>query len=284
MPAEPRLPLAPHLALTAIGELTDPEIDIADAALQLARVDAPEADWLAARALLSEIAREAASIAQGLGRRPDLEVQVEALGGLLAGRHGFRGDVESYDDLANANLIRVVERRKGLPVALGIVWLHAVRAAGWSAHGVDFPGHFLVALEGRGSQLVVDVFDGGTPLDARELRALMKRVEGETAELRPGILRPMSTRAVLLRLQNNIKSRRLVAGDLKSALACVDDMLRIAPDFASLWREAGAMNQRIGSFQAALRCYDRFLSLVPETDKTALRVRAAMDELRTRLH
>ena len=55
--------LDPRDALDAIGQLPDVEIDIADAALQLARVDAPDADWLAARHHLSEIARRAAAVA-----------------------------------------------------------------------------------------------------------------------------------------------------------------------------------------------------------------------------
>ena len=49
----------PRTALEAIGVLPDTEIDIGDAALQLARIDAPDADWQAARAHLSELARDA---------------------------------------------------------------------------------------------------------------------------------------------------------------------------------------------------------------------------------
>ena len=60
-----------------------------------------------------------------------------------------------------------------------MIWLHAARAAGWDSHGVDFPSHFLVALEGRKTQVVVDVFNGGQVMSARELRALLKRVEGD---------------------------------------------------------------------------------------------------------
>ena len=120
-------------------------------------------------------------------------------------------------------------------------------------------------------------------MDARDLRALVKRVEGEEAELRPGLLRPMSARAVLLRLQNNIKLRRLRAGDLPGALACTEDMLRIAPDEATQWREAGLMNQRLDQVSAALRCFERFLVLVPQGE-AAERARAAMEELRARLN
>jgi regulator of sirC expression with transglutaminase-like and TPR domain len=272
----------PRSALDAIGLLPDIEIDVADAALQLARVDAPAADWQAARAHLSELAREAAQLAERIDG-DDLPGQAEALAGLLAGRHGYTGDAETYENLENANLIRVVERRRGLPVALGILWLHAARAAGWGAHGIDFPGHFLVGLGGARAQMVLDVFHGGQVLDARELRALLKRIEGAKGELRPGLLLPMSARAVLLRLQNNIKLRRLRAPNLAGALACTEDMLRIAPDEAPLWREAALMHQRLDQVSAALRCYERFLDLVPQGD-AAFRARAAMEELRSRLN
>ncbi len=119
----------PRTALEAIGQLPDTEIDIADAALQLARVDAPEADWQAARERLSVLARDAAEMALDVPA-DDLSACAGALAGLIAGRHGYAGDIESYDDPANANLIRVTERKLGLPVSLGIVWLHAARAAG----------------------------------------------------------------------------------------------------------------------------------------------------------
>ena len=269
-------------ALEAIGQLPDGEIAIADAALQLARIDLPEAGIDAARDHLSVLAREAVVAAQVVGV-DDLVGQAVALARLMGEVHGYIGDTRQYDDLANANLVRVIERRRGLPVALGVLWLHAARAAGWGCHGVDFPGHFMVALAHRDTQLVLDVFNGGTLMDARALRALVKRVEGPEAELRPGLLRPMSTRAVLLRLQNNIKLRRLQADDMAGAVACTEDMLRIAPDEAGQWREAAMMHQRLGRLSDALRCGDAFLKLVPDGD-AAERMRASMVEVRARLH
>ncbi|HVC59363.1 MAG TPA: transglutaminase-like domain-containing protein [Acetobacteraceae bacterium] len=269
----------PRAALEAIGLLPDTEIDIADAALQLARVDAPDADWQAARARLSELARDAVALPAG----GNLAEKAAALADLLAARHGYRGDTERYDDPANANLIRVIERRRGLPVALGVIWLHAARAAGWDAHGVDFPAHFMIALQGKATQIVLDVFHGGVAMGARDLRMLLKRIEGDNAELRPGLLLPMNARQVLLRLQNNIAGRRVQAGDLGGALACIEDMLRVAPDQAELWRQAAMLNQRLDRVSAALRCFERCLVLVPRGD-VATRIRSAMDLLRGRLN
>jgi regulator of sirC expression with transglutaminase-like and TPR domain len=272
----------PGAALKAIGQLADAEIDIGNAALQLARVDAPDANWLAAVRHLSDLAKGAVARAAVMPTE-DLPGRAAALADLLVGEFGYAGDLETYDDPANANLIRVTERRRGLPVALGIIWLHAAKAAGWGSHGVDFPSHFLIALEGHKTQVVVDVFNRGQVMSARELRALLKRVEGEKAELRPGLLQPMSTRRVLLRLQNNIVTRRLQAGDLQGGLRCTEDMLLIAPDKAELWRQAGIMNQKLERVAAARNCYQRFLALVPE-GPVANGVRMQLDILKSMLN
>jgi regulator of sirC expression with transglutaminase-like and TPR domain len=271
-------------ALEAAGRLPDAELDIAAVALQFARVDAPSANWRSAAEHLSDIARAAVqeAAADADADAGDLARRRSVLTGLLHGRFGYMGDSETYEDVSNANLLRVIERRRGLPVALGILWLHAAEAAGWEAHGVDFPGHFLVALSGRG-QAVVDVFAGGKPLDARDLRALLKQFAGETAELGRDTLAPMSKRSVLLRLQNNIKVRRLRDGDLAGAAACTGDMLRVAPDAAPLWREAGLMHQRLGHVQAAIASLERFLAPSPDGAQ-AQRVRGLLEELRQRLN
>ncbi|HYZ32566.1 MAG TPA: transglutaminase-like domain-containing protein [Crenalkalicoccus sp.] len=269
-------------ALDAAGNLPDEELDLAAVALQFARIDAPTADWHGAARLLSAIAQAAHTAAQESAAEAP-EQRRAVLARVLHGRFGLTGDAETYDDLANANLIRVLERRRGLPVALGILWLHAAAAADWAAHGVDFPGHFLVALPGVRSQAVVDVFGGGATLTPPELRALLKRFEGPEAELRPGVLRPLGRREVLLRLQNNIRLRRLRAGDMVGALACTEDALRLAPCHAGLWREAGLMNRRLDRIGAAIACLDRALALEPEGE-AARRIRAAADELRQRLN
>jgi len=258
--------------------LPDDEIDLADAALQLARIGEPDADWQAARAHLSELARAAADLSA-----IDLDSRAAALTGLLVGRYHYVGDAETYDDLDNANLIRVIERRQGLPVALGILWLHAAHAAGWTAHGVNFPGHFLIVLSEGSEFLPVDVFAGGAALDATDLRELVKRALGPNAELGADMLAPMDTRDVLLRLQVNIKSRLLQHGQLNAAVACLEDMLRFAPHEALLWQEAALLHQQLSHFTAALRCFEQLLKLSP-SGAAAARARVAMRELRGRLN
>lgn len=257
----------PRDALEAIGILPDDEIDLAGAALALARIDAPDADARAVERHLSGIARSAAGARAGTG---ELGAQAELLARLLAGRLGYRGDAETYDDLANANLIRVVERRRGLPVALGILWLHAAHAAGWQAAGVNLPGHFMVALHRPGAgPLVIDPFRGGAIADVSDLPR--------------AALAPMPRRDVLLRLQNNIRLRRLHAGDLAGSVACARDMLRFAPRALTLWMEAAALHQQLDDIGSALECYARAAAL-DETGLAGQQARMAIAQLRARLH
>jgi regulator of sirC expression with transglutaminase-like and TPR domain len=271
-------PSEARAALDRLGAARGDLPDLAEAALLLAVIDAPDADLAAARAHLGTLAAEARALTA-----VSVEARAAELATLLAGRHGYAGDSETYEDLANANLLRVIERRRGLPVALGILWIHTARAAGWPAWGIDFPAHFLVAVEGADRAVAVDPFARGHAPSPAELRAMIGRIAGEEAEIHPGLFRRMRDREVLLRLQNNIKIRRLRAGDLAGTLACVEDMLRLAPDATPLWREAGLVHQRLGHPRAAIACLERFLSLDPDAEAAA-QARTTLREIRATLN
>nr|WP_321983673.1 transglutaminase-like domain-containing protein [uncultured Lichenicoccus sp.] len=284
-------------ALAAIGLLPDAEIDPAPAALQLARLDAPGSEWLQASAHLSDLARESAAIGSLMSGR-STEARVGALAGLIHARHGYRGDSETYDDLDNANLIRVIHRRRGLPVALGVIWLHCIRAAGWEGFGVDFPYHFLVAMSVRDGDpaveagededdaeaeavVLVDAFAEGNTLGTNDLQHLLGRLGAAPVTLHPDMIRRMTSREVLLRLQRNLVQRRLMAGDPGAALASLGGMLQIAPDVAANWLNAADLSRQVGNLQGAVECLEHFLALVPR-GQVADKARADLNELRGR--
>jgi regulator of sirC expression with transglutaminase-like and TPR domain len=263
--------------LEALGALPDEGIDIAKAALAFARIDLPEEDAGPAVLHLGTLMAEAARLPAG-----GPEESALALRELLAVRHGYAGDSETYDDPANANLIRVIARRRGLPVALGVLWLHAAKAARIEAWGIDFPGHFLLGVGGVADEegmVAVDVFDGGTMRTRDELADLLRRVAGPGAVLGPEHLRRMTTRQVLLRLQNNLRLRRAAAGDLEGALVAAEDMLRLAPEAGPLWREAAVLAERLERPRAALAAWERAASLTGEDEAVA-----ALARLRLRLN
>ena len=106
-------------ALRRVGREDDSRIDLAEAALMLAAFGRPDAPVDAYRDHVGRLAVETAEAVSGAN---SLEEKVDALNAVLFERHGYQGDSKTYDDMQNANLMRVIDRRKGLPGSCPRTW------------------------------------------------------------------------------------------------------------------------------------------------------------------
>ncbi|WP_288350366.1 transglutaminase-like domain-containing protein [uncultured Thalassospira sp.] len=213
---------------------------------------------------------------------PTIEQVVKGLQTVIAERNGFQGDMENYDDMANADLLQVIERKRGLPVALGLLYIHAAERCGITITGIDFPGHFLLRVQANGKRRMIDPFHGGITLGPAELRELLKSFSGLDAELEPRHYRPTSNIDILLRLQNNIKVRALRAGELALATRVIEHSLLIAPDHEGLWHQLGALYARLDQDHMALGAFEQFVMRCDDPLHRA-RIEAVIEELRERL-
>ena len=97
-----------------------------------------------------------------------------AMGELLSGDLGFAAGRADFYDLDCTALDKVVQRRRGVPVALAIVYLLVGRRAGLKMSAVAMPNHFLVRIHGARAVLL-DPARGGRSLTkgdcVRHLRA-----------------------------------------------------------------------------------------------------------------
>lgn len=282
MTETPRTTPDPRAILEDIAARGEADFDLAEAALALAALRHPAVSLDPYRAHLKELARDLADRAAGLP--PAATEQAEALADVLAVRHGYTGDEDSYEDLDNADLMRVMDRRRGLPVALGILYIQAARAQGWDVVGLNFPGHFLLRVQGGDAErVIIDPFHQGRTVEAHDLRDLLKAVQGQAAELSPDLYQPLTDRAVLMRLLNNVKLRHMEACRFAQALETITDMQLLAPDDPALWRERGLMHMRVGDLPGAIGALDEYVARAPEgPDRT--RIDLVLQELRQRLH
>jgi regulator of sirC expression with transglutaminase-like and TPR domain len=255
---------ARHAALRALcadGRV----IDLAEAALLLSAERRPGVALQSHREFLARLvaAVEAALGAGGLEGTPP-----QALRQVLGGRFGFKGDNDTYEDLQNADFARVLDRRKGLPIALGILYIHVARALGFGCVGLNFPGHFVIRLDfadarGGAGRAILDPFHGGIARDPADLRRLYRELRGPEAEIEPQHFAAVADADVLLRLQNNIKLRLLQQENGPAALQVLQSMLLIAPERPELWYEAGLIGAQAERVGFAVRALERFLELVP---------------------
>lgn len=279
-PPETHDPEACTRFLRELGALGLQPLPIAEAALAFASFERPRVDFGRYREHLRLIARDVGHHPAAVG---ELAARARALNEIILLKYGYSGDEQTYDDLQNANLMRVVDRRKGLPVVLGILFIDAARAQGWEAAGLGFPGHFLVRLSDDAERLILDPFHSGQICGAAELRDLLKAVAGADSELSPEHYAPVSDRDVLLRLQNNLKSRLLQEQRHERAVRVVETMLMLAPDLAELWREAGLLHRRLGNMRAAGAALEQFVVRAPD-GMARHQAAALLQQLRSQLN
>jgi regulator of sirC expression with transglutaminase-like and TPR domain len=234
-------------ALAAAGAASDEDFPLLEAAIACALHEAADRDPKPVR----DVAAEAAARLRGrLGRQP----AAEAIAETLASDLHFGGDVITYDHPDNADIIKVCERRRGLPVALGVLYLDAARRCALALRGVDFPGHFLLRVETDEGPVAIDPFSEGRVVLPSELsrRALLAGLSPIDADNLERLMTPMGDRAVLIRLQNNIFTRAVQAGDHARAERAALRRALIDPVDHRAWLDVAAAREGQGALAGAL--------------------------------
>lgn len=252
--------------LRYLGTLDDAAIDLAMAAVALGLLFMPGLHVDRYRQHIRKLytlAGDAAAAKTKSGAQDVLEMQVDVLREVLHVAQGYHGARSGSDDAQNANLIRVIERRTGLHVALGILYIAVARAQGWTAEGLSFPAHFLVRLEAGGGRVIIDPQNDGAVLDAAGLRRLLKEEVSRKAELSHTYYAPLDNRGILTRLQNTLKNIYTDNGDYTQALLAADAILAFAPDEYRVLFDKAVFYAKLGLPQQAVAALERYIALTP---------------------
>ncbi len=266
--------------LARVGKAGGGPRDIATVALMLSAMDHPETDLKPFTEHLVEIA-DAAKAEAAFARSPELAAR--GLSDLLQGRYGYAGDQVRYDAPDSADMISVIVNRRGLPVALGILYIHAARAAGVKAFGLSAPKHFLLMIQAGGGETVIDPFNGGKMIE-HERSAKPPGMSEPPPSGRKQVVKPVGDVEVLLRLQNNLKTRALEANDQTRATEILQRMLLIAPNEAPLWLELAKLQEASQALGAASEAYERSLELDRGKGNPANEAVLALQTLKRRLN
>lgn len=226
-----------------IGLVEDEDIELDRTALRLAALDHPGVDIGASEAVIAALADEVAAVSV---QPCTTAKRAAALRAILADKHDFRGDSETYDADVNADLISVIARRRGLPVALAILYVGIARRLGWAADILNTPGHSVITLGDESDRIILDPFNGGRQLSPEDLQDVVKRATGSWQPLDPSGWTPMKNRAVLVRLVNNLAIRAMGAGALERAAVLYQRLTMIAPTMPDLWWERAKLERRLG--------------------------------------
>jgi regulator of sirC expression with transglutaminase-like and TPR domain len=258
-PAPAVAPLAAELR-----SIVDVEpIDLLRAALVIAKLEYPSLDPGTSVAALRALgARASARLARLLDA--PVRARVAELNRLLFVDESFAGNRSAYDDFRNSLLNVVLERRLGIPISLGLVYIEVARQAGLEVFGVAFPGHFLLRVPadaGDEGPIILDPFNAGRELDEAACRALLASHLGDDEAFDDALLNPCSGRQFLVRMLNNLKRTYVQQRSFQQARRVTELLLAVDPTILSEVRDRGLIAYHLDDFQSALRDLEDYLRL-----------------------
>jgi regulator of sirC expression with transglutaminase-like and TPR domain len=190
---------------------------------------------------------------------------------------GF-GPVDGVQPGVDASYLhRVVERRRGLPIMLCLVYVELGVAIGLKLAGVGFPGRFLVKLALADATLVIDVNGRGATLSADELRARLELVlDGGPKLPLQAYLRAAEARSIIARVLRNLRAVHASHEDWLAVLEVQNRLVAVLPDVADERRERADVYERLECPRAAALDLAAYLDAAPRpSDARRVRVRLA---------
>ncbi len=258
-----------------------PDADLVEAALLVCAEPEPEPDIEGAPLRVDALADGLRT--RGLARG-DPGHEADALARYLGGSLGFHGTTEQPWTPDDALLTRVLERRRGLPISLTILFVGIARRLAMTAFPIALPGHVVAGIGGGDHRVVCDPFHGGRQLDEA---ALVERVRAATSgelEFRRSMLRPAPASQMIRRLLNNLTRDFLADQRVTDALWTIDLKLLLPNRVPGDHRARGELLDRCGRFDLAAHAFEEHLELIgpdaPDasaTRRAAIRVRARMN-------
>lgn len=289
-------------------EHDDEEIDLAQAALAVARTEYPKLDVAAQLARLDRMAAEVRLPAEASPRS-----NIGALNHYLFEQEGFKGNDKDYDDPRNSFLNDVLDRRTGIPITLSLVYTEIARRRGLPVVGVGFPGHFLVKYLRSGAQagaqtgdtppgraasekapggleddcesaIFIDPFNRGAILAREDCGRLLKAHFTEDAELEPEYFAASPPKSTLTRMLNNLKGCYFRRRNFPRVLVLIEMALAIDPASASDVRDRGMVYFALKRYREAMADFNLYLSLAPHEDPQVKEVLTAIQRIRATMN
>ena len=256
-------------------EAPEERIDLGRAALTIALADYPDLDISKYLGRIDELAIQ---VSQRSGADADIFRSIAALNYVLFTEQGFGGNREDYYDPKNSFLNEVIERKRGLPITLSILYMEVGQRIGITIEGVGFPGHFLVKTKSEDDEIVIDPFNSGDVKSHEELQIMLDQIYSGKVRLHRELLAALPKKQILKRMLGNLKAIYGRAEEWVKLIAVLDRLLILDPDSVENLRDRGVVYRRLDCYGQAKDDFETYLRLAPNAQDAAA-IREQLSEL-----
>lgn len=199
----------------------------------------------------------------------DPVADARALAGYLAVDQGFHGDEVTRHDPRNALLVSVLDRKRGLPITLAMLYVAIGRRAGVPVFPITLPGHVVAGVAGGDRPAVLDPFHGGRLLDEAALTARVHELTDGALEFRRHMLRPADAPTLVRRLLGDLTRDFTNLHQYAQALWSVEVKLALPNWVPDDHRVRGELLAKVGRFDDAADAFRAYVEMVPDAPDRA---------------
>ncbi len=126
----------------------------------------------------------------------------------------FRGASKDFSDPQNSFIHKVLERRRGLPITLSVVYLLVARRIGLELEPIGLPGRFMVGCFLDKKPFYIDAFSGGKFLEIEQMEGFL---DHSSIENSGSYLLPVTVAETLTRGCRNLVQQYAGSGDVENS-------------------------------------------------------------------
>ena len=241
---------------------SDEQFPLLEAAASLAQDEYPQFD---VQQVLGDVDQLLARLKRRLANDAAPLARLRALSQFFYRDLSFGGNVNDYYDPDNSYLNAVLRTRRGIPISLAVLWLELAHGLGLSAHGVSFPGHFMLRVALPKGQAVIDPFTGQS-MSRSELAERLEPFRRQTGTADgtempvATFLKPARPRDIVARMLRNLKEIHRAQSDWQRLLAVQDRLIVLLPESWVEYRDRGLVHAEAGNTRQALADLDIYLA------------------------
>lgn len=175
----------------------------------------------------------------------------------------FNGNSSDYFDARNSYLNEVIDRGKGIPITLCVVFIETARRLGVKIFGVGMPGHFLAKYSDDEQEVFFDPFNGGRILTEKNCREMVETMYGGRMTFERSFLEPVTKKQLLTRMLQNLKNVYVNVPDPNKLLGVIERLLLLQPDSTIELRDRGLTYYRLKKYAQARTDLEAYLRRFP---------------------
>ena len=195
------------------------DVDLEEGVFLIARLGYPQIDMRIYQDLLNFFASELQPRLDPVDAPEDI---IQKIGKYFAVDKGFGGIEKDYYNPDSHYLTKVLETKKGVPIALSAIYLLVLRKLNIPVRGIGMPGHFIIRYDFGDQSILADPSNAGRILSIEDCKNYLSKMG---YQYQKSYLEPVNNKSILERMLRNlvlVYEKQSQATKVQGILQCID--------------------------------------------------------------